>query len=423
LKDIEDVLNSQKVELQKLQAPEELEDRLRTALNKTTLQKIRINKGFIAAAIAFVLLFSYNFDTLAYYSKKMMGYETIAQGSISELNEEGAGQEIQRSHTFSNGVEVLLEGIMFDENELVAFYKIQSTGLNIDEISLLMEINGLNPIRYSARGGSGVHIDNQTQFWVHSFEAPKFYEKWLSLDITMLAHNNSSEQGSIKFTLDRSKAMKRIVKQDIGKQVEIENLEINFLTLTASRLNTTIGGLIEPLQTNSQGVRVWESKEQPTLKFDIFVDDAFYDTAYVGVNFSNKKEFKTEVRGLPLEFNGIDFRNFRLVQMKMADNSVDISFDTRNLVVDEDLIITRVYQEGDNTCIVIKSKGIPIMGLFRNDKQVKAVDESDYSELPVSPKAVERVYRFEGQSPDMTLMFKVINYTQYADDTTKVKVL
>lgn len=423
MKDIEDVLNIQS-EIQKIQAPEELELRLRTALKKTTIQKKKIHRGLVAAIITFTLIFSYSFDTLAYYGKKMMGYDTIVHGNIGELNEEGAGQEIQRSHTFSNGVEVLLDGIMFDENELVAFYKIQSSGPKIDEITLLMEINGIHPIRYPAQGGSGFSADDYTQIWVHSFEAPKFYEKWLSLDITMITTRNSngSEQGSIKFTLDRNKAMKRMVKQDIGQEVDIETLNISLVSLTASRLNTTIEGIIEPQVDNKQQIPSSGHRELDTLRFDIFVDNALYDTAYVGINPTSRKDFQAEVRGLPSEFDRIDFRNFRLVQMKMIDDSVDITLDTKNLVIDEDLVITRVYQEDGKTSVAIKSKGFPIMGLFRNDKQIKAVDESDHSNLPASPEALERVYRFEGQSPEMTLMFKGISYVKYADDTTFIKV-
>lgn len=423
MKDLEDVLNNQKSKSQKLQAPEELESRLRTALEKTTIQRKKLNRGLVAAIITFVLIFSYNFDTLAFYSKQIMGYETIVHGNIGELNEEGAGQEIQRGHTFGNGVEVFLDGIMFDENELVAFYKIQSSGPKIDEITLLMEINGLNPVRYPAQGGSGYSIDDYTQIWVLSFEAPKFYEKWLSLDITMINHNTKqSEQGSIKFTLDRNKAMKRMVRQDIGEELELQNLNISLLSLTASRLNTTIEGIIEPLKPNEQETPSYGNRELPSLRFDIFVDDVLYDTAYIGVNPSTKKEFQAEARGLPPEFTTIEFENFRLINMKMIDESADITLNTKNLVIDEDLVITRVFQEGDHTSIAIKSTGIPVMGLFQDDKQIKAVDESDYSNLPASLEAVERVYSFEGQSEEMTLKFKFISYAKYADNATSIKV-
>ncbi len=422
MRDVEELLYEQRTELQKLQAPEELELRLRSSLENSKVQRKKISRGLVAAVIAFALMFTYSFDTLAYYSKKMMGYETITNANIAELNEEGAGQEIQLSHTFSNGVEVLLDGIMFDENELVAFYKIQSSGPKIDEITFLMEINGIHPLRYPAQGGSGFSDDDYTQIWVQSFEAPKFYEKWLSLDMTMIdRHNNNSEQGSIGFTLDRSKAMKRMVKQDIGEEVELENVKINLLSLTASRLNTTIEGIIEPLQPGKQELSAFDRKEQPNLRFDIFVDDDFYDSAYVGIN-PTRKDFKAETRGLPSEFHTIDFRNFRLVEMKMIDDSVDISLDTRNLSIDEDLVITKVYQEGDNTCIAIKSKGIPVMGLFVDDKQVKAVDDTDYSNLPVSPEAVERIYKFEGKNSVMTLMFKIISYTKYDVNDTVIVV-
>lgn len=406
MKDIEDVLKSERSEWDKIEAPADLENRLRSSLDNITL----------------ILMFSYSYDTLAYYGMKIMGYETIVHGSIQELYEEGAGQEIYRSYESGSGVEVTLDGIMYDENELVAFIKVESSHLKVDEITLLMEINGLRPIRYPAQGGRGLEIDDTTQVWVHSFEAPAFYEKWLSLNLNIITPGGS-EQGSIDFTLDRRKAMKRMVRQYISAvPVELENLKIDFHSLTASRLSTTIEGVITT-QAAADTRAIGDSYERPSLRFDVYVDDNLYDTAYVGLSPAGEKDFSAEIMGLPADFQSIDFRNFRLVRMEIIDRAVEIGEDTRNLSLHEDLIITRVFGEGGHTIVGVRSRGIPIMGLFSGDKQLQAVEGSSYSNLPEEPQAVERLYRFEGWGEELTLRFKAINYLKYTKDTTIIDVV
>lgn len=43
-------------------------------------------------------------DTLAFYGKKLIGYESVMNGTLKELNQLGKGQIIGKSHTFSRGI-------------------------------------------------------------------------------------------------------------------------------------------------------------------------------------------------------------------------------------------------------------------------------------------------------------------------------
>lgn len=102
MNDVEAALKDKKKELDGIEAPAELEARLRQALQGG---KRRVVYKPVAAALIAVLLLTY-----------------------------GRGQEIGRSYTFSNGVEVTIDGIMFDENELVAFYKVHSSSGKLQDI-------------------------------------------------------------------------------------------------------------------------------------------------------------------------------------------------------------------------------------------------------------------------------------------------
>lgn len=418
---IEDILREQGKELSCLTAPEDQEDRLRAALAKLDTRprrRLKINQGLIAALVTLAILFSYSYDSLAYYGKKLAGYETIVYGSIADLNEEGAGQEINKSVTFSNGVKVTLDGIMFDENELVAFYRIESPNLKFQDLTVLMEINGINPIHYPASSGTGRQIDDHTQVWVQSFQAPKFFEKWLSLDIQLIAQRQS-EARKINFTLDRSKAMKRVVKQEIARQVDIDGFRVSFLSLSASRLNTTIQGISEPLSGNGMDSAEYSEIYHPGLRVDIFVDQQYYSTAYAGINPENKTQFNSEAMGLPGQFDSMEIRNIRLARMKFADISAKISPQTSDLVLDDDLIIKEVYQEQDQICLKVASRGIPIMGLFIDGQQADGQNES-YSNLPESREPLVRIYRFTGQAGDLELKIKGIQYSRYSPESIAI---
>lgn len=467
---IEDVLYEQKLKIDNIHAPLELEDRLKEALDiseklnsedtseisdgsypsyrydtaNRTNKSFKWSKGFIAALITLVLIFSYSYDTLAYYGKRIIGYDKVVYGSVEALNEEGAGQEINKSHTFSNGVTVTLDGIMFDENELVAFYKVQSKNTKLEDTNLFMRIDGIRPLGYHPSGGAGTLIDDYTQMWVHSFQAPKIYEKWLSLEINMTA-DRKSETGKINFTLDRSKAMKRVAKQEIGKGIELEGLRINFLSLTASRLSTNIEGTMEPIPDSGQDHTEYSFENHPSLRFDIFVDDKYYSTAYAGVNFANKAEFSSEALGLPAEFKDIDIRNIRLVREEMVDKNQIITLNTKDLVIADDLLIREVYQDRDKICLKAVSRGIPIMGLEINGEQASGENDA-YSNLSESREPVERVYQFQpmikvqdrgadlgkgthtngdadlgsDSSGNMKLMVKLINYARYSKESIPI---
>ncbi len=85
--------------IQSMKVPESLEDRLRNRLDIQPPQSHKRWKrpSLIAASLLFLLFFTFQFDTMAYYGKKILGYDDVLTDSLSELNEEGKGQVIDKS--------------------------------------------------------------------------------------------------------------------------------------------------------------------------------------------------------------------------------------------------------------------------------------------------------------------------------------
>lgn len=430
MKKIEDILNSKKEELNMVEAPHEMEDCLRSALRR---KRRRIPKGAIAAALIAVLMFAYSFDALAYYGKKIMGYDNVLNGSLKKLTEEGRGQEINKSCTFSNGVEVTLDGIMFDDNELVAFYKMRSTGGKLNYSGMRLSLSGIKPLGYNHQSGQGTRLDDYSMVFIDTFEPPGFYEKWMKFNMG-LTIDGKIEEKSISFTLDRNRAMIRTVRKELNEKVRVGDYNVLLDTLTVSSMSTYIEGRMEALTERakegfkgdiaSKDANGFNSIESPHLKFDFVTDRGeaveFYESR-VGSSM-DKISFANKGEALPEEFNTLEMKNIRLESHKLVDKSVDITPETVGLKVDDDFIIKKVYFEGDTTCVVASSRGMPIMGLFIDDKHIQMIDTGLYDGKTDSEKAVDRTFKFEGKAKKMRLDFKYIRYSVYSSEIVSIPV-
>jgi hypothetical protein len=157
----EQMLNEGKAILDQLQAPPELENRLRTALIRTTKkrkEKVRLSVKVLIACLVLFLVISFNFETLAYYGKKLAGYDQVMNGTLQQLNNLGKGQLIGKSYTFKNGVQVTLDGVMLDDTQLLAFLTVKDTRGNVDDTDI-----GLSSLHfkgfykhYMAESGQGI---------------------------------------------------------------------------------------------------------------------------------------------------------------------------------------------------------------------------------------------------------------------------
>jgi hypothetical protein len=182
MNEFESIFEQEKIDLKGVEIPEELEERLRKALDqKAVVKKKKYNIGKIAAACLVLLLIGYNFDSLAFYSKKIIGYNDVMNGTLKQLNELGKGQIIDEKYVFKNGVTILVDGIMLDESQLLVFYTIESPAGESDEMMPMFGLKGLLR-QYSPESGQGIRNSTNTELkGVQSFEAPHFFEKTLEL--------------------------------------------------------------------------------------------------------------------------------------------------------------------------------------------------------------------------------------------------
>lgn len=424
MKELEELLRDKKEELLSIEVPEEMEECLRNALDN---RKKRIPKSAVAAAVIAVLLFAYSFDSLAYYGRKFIGYDNVTYGSLKELNEEGKGQEINKSCFFSNGIEVTLDGILFDDNELIAFYKIKSTKEKLEDYkyNYSMHLTGINPMGYSFKSGQSDFRDDYNYVCIAWFEPPAFYEKWMKLKVS-LRIDGKEEERTISFTLDRNKAMKKTIEKKLDGKVNIGDYEVYFDKLTASSLSTYVKGKMKVSENNSieEDILSKYSQNLRFIDFEIVTDlgEKLYLTGTSVEDSNDGILFSKNGDALPKTFNSLEIKNIRLEDYRIMDKTFDVSVETKNLIVDDEVIVKEIYHEGEDTCIVVSSRDIPLIDVVVGDEDMGILNYKHFKDAPNTEEPIERIFRFAGKATDFKLQFKSMLNCMYTDETISIPV-
>lgn len=242
--DIEKELLEQKKRLETIKAPDELEGRLRLALDSAPAKKKLMPKWAMAVvALFFLSLVGYNYNGLAYYGKKIIGFDDLMSGTLAELNDEGMGQTIGKSVQLEDGTEFTVDGILTDANQLILYY----TLANLDEIEdiQLPRITGF--LTNSHRGG-GTSIINEEDSEIKgqmSFDPVSPFAKKLTLEYEKRSKGGKWMTGSISFSFDPNKAMQTEIRQKIKQTVKVDKGTITFKTITATPTVTMIKGTMD----------------------------------------------------------------------------------------------------------------------------------------------------------------------------------
>ncbi|MGE5454340.1 MAG: DUF4179 domain-containing protein, partial [Methylocystaceae bacterium] len=226
-----------------VKTPEDMEERLRCSVRQ---QSARSKPGFkwVAAAVVVFLLFGYSWDALAYYSKKILGYDQVMSGSVQGQFSQGKGQLIGKSARFTNGVVITLDALIMDGQGFTTLVKIDyPKGYQREPgDSVQLELKGI--LRYVRGGGAG-EIKGDSEYWVRSFDQePMLLEKRMALVVNKTI-NGSLETVSIPFTLNRSQAyIPTVGAKRIDKKLVTAYGTIYFDTLKATGLSTVVSGHI-----------------------------------------------------------------------------------------------------------------------------------------------------------------------------------
>lgn len=428
MNNIEELLNKEKERMDNLIVPNEMEDRLRSSLNNIPNKKRKRNfKIKVASIILAFLVLSYNADTLAFYGKKLIGYENVMNGTLQELNNLGKGQLINKSHTFSNGVKISVDGIMLDDNNMVIFYTIYSPNGNVMDISndIHIRITGIGN-RLFTYGGQGHANEDDTELkWVIStHQVPMFFEKTINFYVEL--NKDIPEDGTIEFKIDRTQALGKGIKIPINKKVELDQRNITIQTLTASPTTTVVKGQIQD---------IFE------LGLDYINKDRFRPEKLEMALIVNGEEIARQGAGMSTSMKGTNFeitydalpKDIKDLQLKLIafggdhDTNEVIKLEkgeTKQLkILDQDISIEKIYEKDGNTYITFTTEeNIALSRVYLNiDGEKKELQETipeDYEKIDVNDEPIinyTRTMKFIGTGDNLELEINRIRFTKSYD--------
>lgn len=425
MNDLEKSLNEMNNEINQIEIPDELEEKLRQGLESVPRIK---KKGFdykrlVGVAVVLIFFIDYNAEAIAYYGKKILGYDGAMNNTLKELNEVGEGQIIDKTYVLDNGTAVTLDAIMLDINNIVLFYTVNNPNLDESIEHLDIELEGKWG-RYAGGGEGETSADGKTTKWVMTYEAPNLLEKNMSL---IISSETTEEEGRIDFNLDREQAMTKSLSVSVNKEIQISNRMMIIETIEASPINTVITGVIKDILEQDNDEKIGEKFFQEDLELELLADGkvvALYSTELDGGNAGS--EFKVIFDALEKDIKKIELKLRRLSINETVNEEVRLKKDQVDRTIDvagRDIIINNVYEENKSTYISITSMDDIVLDnfyLILDGKKVgleQRIDEG-YEQLYNDnfPRAlVTRSFEFKGTGEELELVIKKIRFQKDFD--------
>ncbi|MBQ4899809.1 DUF4179 domain-containing protein [Paenibacillus sp. Marseille-P2973] len=248
---IEERLAEEKKRIDSITAPEDLEMRLRKALDKApSRSKRRVPPIWKAAAavLLFIVILSFNFPAFAYYGKQLLGFDGLINGTLQELNDQGKGQTIEKRMTLEDGTLLTIDGLMTDANQLILFYTLSNPqGVSEADATGIFspaKITGFLTDSFVESGVSQMNDEHTEIKGTYTFEPVSPFAKKLTLHFRQQPSFGTVKDSEMTFAYDPNKAMQTEVKQRIRKTLEVDKGTITFQTITATPTMTMIKGTL-----------------------------------------------------------------------------------------------------------------------------------------------------------------------------------
>ncbi|WLR54708.1 DUF4179 domain-containing protein [Mesobacillus subterraneus] len=338
MKKIEEVLNEEKRRLADMAPPPDFEARMRSALDaKPSIKQKRRNPYVIMAAVGVLcfMLIGYNYNALAFYGKKIFGYEEIMTGTMKDLNDKGMGQIIDKKTTLSDGTELIIDGIMTDPNQLVMYYTLfnpQGLEDSLDYAFIGDEITGFLTNAHSGGSMSKVNDAGTEIKGTMYFDPVSPFSKKLTLHFWQ---GEEHREGSITFPYDPNKAMQTQIKQSIKETVKVDKGSVTFKTITATPTLTVIEGKMDVdnfnrLHFGFEGVKLMANGQS--------IDNMGY-----GVQSTfNGSKFDLRFDGLPEELHSLELVFNEFVGYQKLSEQIPLGNNTHHDLEGKDLWIKSV---------------------------------------------------------------------------------
>lgn len=429
MKKIEELFNAQKAHLDKIEVPDQLEARLRSALagesknNSQSFYQRHIKQFKVAVVLVFALLVGINYDVIASYGKQLVGYDQVMDVTLRDLNNLGKGQLIEKSHTFANGVCLNVDYVMLDENQLLLFYTVK--GPNSDATNAISPFMSLNSFfgKSHMQGSQGLLNEEGTEVkYIASFEPPSPLAKKLTLNFALDGKSQGvNTPAEISFDLERDKAMGHTLKKRLRQTVKVDETNIKLESILASPTQTVIKGSAQSIFG---------------LARDTLSGERFRPIEVNLKLIANGQEVGHKGGGVSTDMKGITFHTIfdalpaPLTELKLelvsfgADHDVNKQYDLDKKgekqvldILGQKVVIDEVKNNDQETFITIISAENLVLTkvyLIADGKQISLEETIDdrYDKSSDGQITHQRTLRFMGTGDDLRLDVQRMSYAK-----------
>lgn len=426
MKETEDLFKTSKAQMNQIQVPDELELRLRSALEKAEPKPLPLYQRYtrqfaIALTLVFALLISFNYDVIASYGKQLFGYDQVMDGTLRELNNLGKGQLIDKSHTFPNGVSLTVDYVMLDENQLLLFYTVKDpAGDASDALSPFMSLKGfLGENRLQSAQGLINEEESEIKY-IASFEPPSPLAKKLTLNFALNGQGVNAP-AEITFALERDKAMGYTLKKELNQSITVDETQIKLESIVASPTQTVIKGSAQSILGLAVDTLSGERFRPVQMDLRLIANGVEVERKGGGMGTDLKGiTFHSDFDALPAPLNEL---KLELVSFS-ADHDVNKQFkldpEKNDLVVEilgQNVEINEIKRTPAETLVTITSEESVVLTrvyLLADDKQIALEETIDdqYDKSIDGTIKHKRTLRFLGTGEELQLDVQSMSYTK-----------
>lgn len=434
---IEEMLSDRKIEMDELIVPEELEARLSNVLqNKSfNIRKKRSWKMKIAILAVIFLLATYNIDALAFYGREILGFDNIMNGTLKELNKMGMGQTIEKSYTFTSGIKVTLNGVMIDDNQLLAFYTVENMEGDVENVFSKgvfnsMYVKGILGRHHLESGMGQLSEDKNSIKCVEEYETPHAFEKKLTWVFNTMV-DGKSEEGSISFALDRDKAMGHTLKSKLNKTIKVDGTDLRFDTITASPTTTVVKGTVQNIFELANDQISGERIFSPNLNIQLLANGMEIQQQGSGAS-TDMKGIKFEARydALPRDLEKLQLHLVGFGAEHEVNEKLKLSVDSSPKTIQirgQDVIVEKIDEIKGETFVTITTEESVILTrvyLLADSNKVELTEtiNSTYDKKADGRITHTRTLRFKAEAENLQLEIQRMKYIKAYDEYIDIPI-
>ncbi|MCM3749764.1 DUF4179 domain-containing protein [Paenibacillus pasadenensis] len=329
-------LAEEKKLLESVEAPEELETRLRNALNRVAPARHRRIGAFwkIAAVVLIVFAVSGNqYNAFSYYGKLLLGFDGVVNDSLKELNEAGLGQTVDVSKTYEDGTTLTINGLMSDANQLIVYYTLSNpAGLKKDELGVYDKVD---PIRISGfwtdsdSNGGTLNTSEMNEIKTEYKGYQRFnrvspFAKKLTMHFWIKLEDGTRKSDMITFPYDPNKALKSHIEHSFNQEITTDIGTLSLDSIIATPTMTEINGIFSANEDTDHFMMVDGALEGVELIANGTLVNAGMAEAKI-LQKDNKIEIKMHYGELPQPLHSLEIKINELPSYKLIDRKLPFS--------------------------------------------------------------------------------------------------